>query len=64
MKIIKEQPPYRVGQVVNLFVGHDDERDYYFPMEVTAIDGTGVTLTRRIDYDPAVMEFYFGKEAE
>lgn len=63
MTIIKEQPPYHVGQVVNLFVGHDGECDYYFPMEVTAIDGTELTLTRNIDYDSAIAELYFGKEA-
>lgn len=63
MTAIKQQPPYHVGQVVDLFVGHDDDNDYYFPVEVTAIEGNEVTLTRRIAYDPVIAGFYFPKEA-
>lgn len=62
MTYIKEQPPYRVGQNVSLCVGHDGDTSYYFPMEVTAIDGNELTLARRLAYDPEVLDFHFGKE--
>lgn len=64
MTAIKQQPPYHVGQVVDVLVGHTGRTDYYFQMEVTAINGSELTLSRGIDYNPTIMDCYFEKEVE
>lgn len=63
MTVIKQKPPYHIGQIVDVLAAQDDRTDYYSQMEVTAINGSEVTLSRGINYNPAVMEYYYGKDA-